>query len=84
MNEKPQPRQLQHRINPNYKVMSRLNMDLKVMPTFYRGYEFILIVIDEVTKFMVTIHIHQSRSEEIGDALIEHVFSKYIVFPNTG
>ena len=28
---------------------------------------------------MATILIHQSRSEEIGDALIGHVFSKYSI-----
>ena len=38
--EKPQPRQLQHRINPNYKGISRLGMDLKVMSKSYRGHRF--------------------------------------------
>ena len=51
-------------------------MGLKVMSSFYRGLIFILVVIDEVTNIMVTIPIHQSRSEEIGDTLIEHVFKK--------
>ena len=31
-NEKPPIRQLQTRINLNYKPLSRLSMDLKVMP----------------------------------------------------
>ena len=35
-NEKLPPRQLQTRINPNYMPMSRLSMDLKVMPRFTR------------------------------------------------
>ena len=30
-------------------------MDLKVMPRSYKGYKFILVVIDEVTNFIVTI-----------------------------
>ena len=47
------------------------------MPRYYNGQKYILVVIDEVAKIMVTLPIHQSRSEEIGDALIEHVFSKY-------
>ena len=38
-----------------------------------------LTVIDKVTNFMVTIPIHQSRSVEIGYALIEYVFSKYCI-----
>ena len=37
--------------------------------------------LDEVTNYLITILIHQSRSEEIGDALIENVISKYCV-PN--
>ena len=59
--------------------MTRLSIDLKVMSRSYKGHKFILVVIDEVNNFMVTIPIYQSRSEEIGDALIEHVFSKYSI-----
>ena len=40
-NEKPPARQLQTRINPNYVPLSRLGMDLKVMPRSYRGHKFI-------------------------------------------
>ena len=52
-------------------------MDLKVMLRFYKGHKSILVVIDEVTNFMVMIPIYQSRSEEIGDALIECLCGKY-------
>ena len=41
-NEKPPPRQLQTRINPNYVPLSKLSMDLKVMPRLYKGHRFIL------------------------------------------
>ena len=37
-NEKPPSRHLQTRINPNYVHMSRLSMDLKVMPKSHKGY----------------------------------------------
>ena len=77
--EIPQPRQAQHRINPNYKTMTGLSMDMKVMPTSYKGHNFILVVIDEVPNIMVMIPIYQSRSEEIINVLIEHVFSKYSI-----
>ena len=76
-NEEIQSRQLQHRINLKYKAMSRLSMALKVMPRTSKRHIFLLVVIDEVTTFMVTIQIHQQKSEEIGDGLIEHVFRKY-------
>ena len=61
--------------------MSRLSMDLKVMPRLYKGHKFILCIIDEVTNYLITVPILQSRSEEIGNALTENVISKYCV-PN--
>ena len=59
--------------------MFRLTMDLKAMPTSYKGHKFILVVIHVVTNFMVTIPMYQSRSEEIGYASIGHMFSKYSI-----
>ena len=73
-NEKLPMRQLQTRINPNYIPLSRLSMDLKVMPWSHKGHKFILCIIDEVT-------IHQTTSEEVGEMLIENVI-KSIVFQN--
>ena len=78
-NEKPPPRQLQARINPNYVPMSRLSMDLKVMPRSHRGHKYILCIIDEVTNYLITVPIFQARSEEIGEALIENVIIKYCI-----
>ena len=72
-------RQLQPRINLNYRPLSRLSMDLKVMPKSYRGDKYILCVIDEVTNYIVTAPVKQARSEEIGEILINSVFSKYCV-----
>ena len=54
-------------------------MDLKVMPRSYKGHKYILCIIDEATNFLITAPIHQSQSEEIGDALIENIISKYCV-----
>ena len=45
------------------------------------GHKLILCIIDEVTNYLIAVSIHQSRSEEIGDALIENVISKCYV-PN--
>ena len=47
------------------------------MPKLYRGHKFILYVIEEMTSYLITMPIHQTRSEEIGDALIDNVISKY-------
>ena len=70
-------RHFHRRINLNYKPLSRLSMDLKVMPKSYRGHKFILCVIDEMTNYLITMPIYQARSEEIGDSLIDNVISKF-------
>ena len=38
-----------------------------------------MCIIDEVTNYLITVPIYQSKPEEIGDALIEHVITKYCV-----
>ena len=78
-NEKPPPRHLQARINQHYVPMSRLSMDLKVMPRSHKGHRYILCIIDEVTNYLVTVPIFQARSEEIGEAFIENVIMKYCI-----
>ena len=78
-NEKPMTRQLQTRINLNYRPLSRLSMDLKVMPKSDKGHKFILCIIDEVTNYLVMVPIYQSKAEEVGEALIEHVITKYCI-----
>ena len=75
-NEKPPPRQYQPRINPNYVPMSRLSIDLKVMPKSHRCHKYILCIIDDVTNYLITVPIFQARSEEIGEALIKNVITK--------
>ena len=52
-------------------------MDLKVIPKSYRGHKFILCVIDEMTNYLITMPIYQTRSVEIGDSLIDNVISKF-------
>ena len=74
---KPPARQLQPQIYLNYKPLSKLSMDLKVMPRSQKGHKFILSIIDEMTNNLITVPIHHSRSEEVGEAQIEHVISKF-------
>ena len=76
-NDKPPPRQLQTKINPNYVPMSRLSMDLKVMPRSHKGHKYILCIINEVTNYLIMVPIFQARLEKIGEALIENVITKY-------
>ena len=72
--DKPLVRQLQTTINLNYGLLSRLSMDLKVMPRSCRGDRYILCVIDEVRNYIIMAPIKQSRSEEVGEALINNFF----------
>ena len=80
-NENPPPTQLQARINPNYMPLSRLSMDLKGIPRYYKEHKFILCIINEVTNYLITVPIYQAKSEEIGEAeaLIDNVITKYCI-----
>ena len=78
-NEKPPTRQLQTRINLNYRPLSRLSMDLNVIPRSGKGHNFILCIIDEVTSYLIVVLIYQSKMEEVGEALIEHIITKYCI-----
>ena len=49
------------------------------MPRLQKGHKFILFVIDEVTNYMITVPIYHTKLEEVGEALIENVISKYCV-----
>ena len=78
-NEKPPVRQLQMRINANYIPLSRLSMDLKVMPRPHKGHKCILCIIDEVINYLETVPICQAKSDKIGEALKENVITKYCI-----
>ena len=54
-------------------------MDLKLIPRSHKGHKFILCIIDEVTNYLITVPIYQAKSEEIGEALIENVITKYCI-----
>ena len=71
-------RKLQPRIYLNYRALSRLSMDLKVMPKSQKGHKFILCVIDEVTNYLITVPIYHAKSEEVGEVLIEECYSKML------
>ena len=77
--DKPPVRQLQTRINLSYRPLLRLSVDLKVMLRSCGGHRYILCIIDEVTNYMITAPIKQSRSEEVGEALINDIISKYCI-----
>ena len=77
--DKPPMRQLQPRISLNYRPLSRLSMDLKVMPRSQKGHKFILCIIDEFTNYLITVPIYHVKSQEVEEALIENVITKYCI-----
>ena len=78
-NEKSPSRQLQTRINLNYRPLSKLSMDLKVMCRSSKGHKFILCIIGKVTNYLIMVPMYQSKVEEVGEALNEHVITKYCI-----
>ena len=50
-------RQLQPQIYLNYRPLSKLSMDLKVMPRSQKGHKFILCIIDEMMNYLITVPI---------------------------
>ena len=49
------------------------------MPRTHKGNKYILCIIEEVTNYLITVPIYQSKAEEIGDPLIQHVITKYCI-----
>ena len=49
------------------------------MPRLHKGHKYILCIIDEVTNFLITVPIFHAKSEEVGEALLEHVITKYCI-----
>ena len=54
-------------------------MDLKLMLRSHKGHRYILCITDEVMNYLITVPIFQAMSEEIGEALIENVITKYCI-----
>ena len=46
------------------------------MPRSNIGHKYFLCIKDEVMNNLITVPIHQSRSEQIGDTLIKNVITK--------
>ena len=49
------------------------------MPRSPKGHKFILCIIVEVTNYLITVPIYQAKSEQIGEACIENVITKYCI-----
>ena len=59
--------------------MSRLSMDLKVMPKSHKGHKYILCIVDEVTNYLIPMPMFQAKLEEVGEAILENVITKHCI-----
>ena len=60
-------RPLHKRININVPAMTKISMDLKQMPPS-NGYTHILVILCEVSNFVVALPLHSTRTQTILDA----------------
>ena len=49
------------------------------MASSHKGHKFILCIINEVINYLVTVPIFQALSEEIEEALVDNVITKYCI-----
>ena len=49
------------------------------MPKSIKGHKFILCIINEVTNYLIMVPLCQSKVEEVGEALLEHIITKYCI-----
>ena len=49
------------------------------MPKSHKGHKYILCIIDEVTNYLITVPMFQAKSEEVGEAILEHVITKHCI-----
>ena len=60
-------RPLHKRVNLNVPAMTKISMDMKEMPPI-NGYTHILVILCEVSNFMVALPLHSTRTQTILDA----------------
>ena len=59
------------------KLVSTEKISILFLRKSILHHKFILCSIDKMTNYLITVPIYHSRSEEVGEALIEHVILKY-------
>ena len=73
-------RPFQKRVNLNTESLAKISMDIKYMPEGFNGYKYILILLCEVSNFVVACPLKSTKAEEVCDALWDN-FIKYFGSP---
>ena len=58
-------------------ALANVSMDIKYMPKSTKGYNYMLIILCEITNFLVTIPIKQATAPEVCKALIEEFIAYF-------
>ena len=66
-------RPLHKRINLNVPAMTKISMDMKQMPPS-NGYTHILVILCEISNFMVALPLHSTRNPDHTRCLPERIF----------
>ena len=61
------------RIPEEYRPFDRLSIDFKTMPSSYTGYKHILVMCDEITRFVICVPLQTLTAEVICEAIIQKV-----------
>ena len=63
----------QRKYDINEGTMTNISMDIKHMPISQNGYKFILVMLCEISNFMVTVPLFTATSVEVCKALQDHL-----------
>jgi len=73
-----QKRKLEMRVNIKTPAFRKLHMDVMHMGvTSYEGFKYILVVVCEVSSYMVAVPLKQERAPDIARALVDRVFAYF-------
>ena len=64
----------QRKYDLNEGTMTNISMDIKYMPNSENGYNYILVMLCEISNFMVTAPLYTATSPEVCKALQDHLF----------
>ncbi len=70
-------RPFEQRVNINVPSLTKFSMDLKHMPQSRKGHKFILVIICEVSNYIITAALKRATAEAVCEALVEKVFGYF-------
>ena len=78
-NNLPRVRPWEPRKIEEFQPLRYYSADVKIMPSSSNGYIGFLLLVDEVTKFVITIPIRSRMTSELADAIVHGVCLKYLI-----